>query len=89
VGVTWSVTRHTGGTLAATHTAGDAVMSTPLPLDVSGNLMQMCIVSKNIKVVTPDQCSSLPNPNLPGSPPACVQVDTLIIDQGDGWTSDP
>jgi hypothetical protein len=89
VGATWAVTRHTGGTLAAAHTAGDSVMSTPLPLDASGNLMQMCIVSKDIKVVTPDQCSSLPNPNLPNPPPACVQVDTLIIDQGDGWTSDP
>ena len=85
VGPAWGVTRGTGGTAPATHTASDPVMSTPLPLDGSNMQMQMCIVSKDVKVVTPDKC---PLP-APATPTACVQVDTLIIDEGDGWTSDP
>jgi hypothetical protein len=70
---TWNVTRHTGGTAAAKHVTGDAVMSTPLPIlagytfspsqlaagYANGNQAQMCLVGP-----------------LPSN---------TLIDIGDGW----
>jgi hypothetical protein len=63
-------------------------MSTGLPLDSAGKLMQMCILNQTVDVLAASQCASLPNPNAPNPPPACVQVTTELEDSGDGWSSE-
>jgi hypothetical protein len=89
----WTVQRHAGGTAAATHSTtypGGAlknVMNTPLPLDAAGNQMHMCILAQAVNTVTPDQCTLAAPPTNP--PPACLQVDQTILDEGDGWSAEP
>ena len=86
-GTTWTVQRGQGGTLAKSHAAtypGGAakkVMSTPLPLDGSSKQMQMCIFEESVKTVTPNLCTASPPSN---PPPACLQIDQTLLDEGDG-----
>ena len=47
-GASWTVVRGAGGTAAAAHFATCRVMSTPLPLDASGKIMQMCICGRRL-----------------------------------------
>ena len=61
-------------------------MSTSLPLDNSGNQQRACLINQDNTVVTSSDtpnCNSLPNPNTPNPPPACVKDDTLILFEGD------
>lgn len=87
-GSTWLVQRGNGGTTASGHAGGAKVMSTPLPLDGSGNVMQICIVSEGW-VSAPaggsDTDCVVPDP-APGSngPRACVVFKTTVFDLGDG-----
>src|SRR5262249_20411865 len=42
------------------HSVSDYVMSTGLPLDGAGLLMQVCILKQTSQPVTPDKCAGLP-----------------------------
>ena len=84
-----SVQRGQGGSnqvnLAAV--AGTAkIMSNPLPLDGSGNQMQMCIAQETWTSLKPGTagCPAIPA----GNPPtACIQYNSVIFDIGDGFVS--
>jgi len=92
-GSNWTVTRGTGGTTKTLHSqyyadnvTAKKVMTTPLPLDgdgVTGNQMRMCILNQEVTTMTPDNC---PSPAPPG-PPACLQINQTLLDEGDGWAT--
>ena len=92
-GSNWTVTRGAGGTPKTAHSqyyadnvTAKKVMTTPLPLDgdgVTGNQMRMCILKQEVTTQTPDKC---PSP-APAGPPACVQINQTLLDEGDGWAS--
>jgi hypothetical protein len=62
-------------------------MSNPLPLDASGNQMQMCIVQETWFTVLPGDADCAVPDSSPGTypPRACVRVRTTIFDIGDGF----
>ena len=65
----WTVVRGAGGTTAAAHASGQSMMSTPLPLDGSGNEMRVCIVEEGWTAVT-RACPTArcPAPGAPTTP---------------------
>ena len=96
-GGNWTVNRGAGGTTADAHTkfypdttTPKNVMSTPLPLDLSGNVMRMCIAEEGWSAYPPgiNNCptSATPSPAVPvpTEPRACVLYSTTIFDLGDG-----
>ena len=99
-GGNWTVDRGAGGTTAAAHskfypdsTTPKNVMSTPLPLDLSGNLMRMCIAEEGWSAYPPgtNNCPTAATPSpavpVPTAPLACVLYSTTIFDLGDGVVS--
>ncbi len=92
-GSNWTVTRGTGGTTKTSHSqyyadnvTAKKVMTTSLPLDgdgVTGNQMRMCILNQEVTTVTPNQC---PSP-APAGPPACLQINQTLLDEGDGFAN--
>lgn len=88
-GGSWTVTRAAGGTAPAAHAAAASVMSTPLPLDGSGNEMRVCIVEEGWTAVPPGvpDCPVAPASGAPAAPRACVMYSTTVFDIGDGFVS--
>jgi hypothetical protein len=84
-GTQWTVTRGVGGTAALAHSAVGTkyVMSTPLPLDGSGNLMRVCIVEEGWTAYP----SGVNDCNPADSTKACVLFSTTVFDIGDGFIS--
>lgn len=86
-GGTWTVQRGAGGTIAplAGHAAGAQVMSTPLPLDGSGNQMQMCVVEERwFSTLAGEADCPAPADPVTTPPRSCVRVTTTVFDIGDG-----
>ena len=77
---TLAVNRGQGGTTAASHSSGDSVMSTPLPIVpasyalYAGQQARMCIVDHGFTAAGTDASGN-----------ALVMYSTTVFDIGDGW----
>lgn len=74
-GSTWTVTRGDGGTSPAAHLANGYVMSTPLPLDITGTQVPMCVQSHAWQSVGYDPVTGV----------AQIRYTTRVFDIGDGY----
>ena len=72
-GTTLTVVRGAGNTTPISHTLPKPLMTTPFPLDGSGTVMLVCIVTETFETVSADQCS----PITPAK--ACVTVTTTVL----------
>lgn len=78
----WTVYRANGGTTATTHAVGAKIALNPLPLDASGNQMQMCMTKHREFVVGGEAC----DPTNVFNVCSVYGAETEILDYGDGIT---